>query len=229
MRTGRKLIIIAVFTTLVVDFLILRPPTPPQIVMPVARIRPNIPADRPKTGATRTKPMEIPLAESDPIQGSETNISPKMISTAQPAGILAGMDLNPEIPLDFSWSIFDWVEPSEYPMARFALRYVGIDRDAEDYWYAAINDPTLSADERMNLIEDLNEEGFPDPENLTADDLPLIERRIQIIELVGPDAMDEVNADAFAEAYKDLVDMYNSFESEDQPADSAPEMSGGPE
>ncbi len=229
MRTGRKLIIIAVFATLTVDFLILTHTTTPQIVMPVARIRPNIQADRPKTEATRAKPMEIPPAELEPIQGAETNISPKVTPTAPPAGIFAGVDLNPEATLDFSWSIFDWVEPDQYPMARFALRYVGIDRDAEDYWYAAINDPTLSADERQNLIEDLNEEGFPDPENLTADDLPLIERRIEIIELVGPDAMDEVNANAFAEAYNDLVDMYNSFESEDQPLDSPPQMSGGPE
>lgn len=229
MRTGRIFIIIAVLAMLAVDILILKPPTTPQIVMPVARIRSNIQADRPRTVAARTRPMEIPPAEADPIQAAETNIPPKVISTAQPAGILAGMDLNPEVPLDFSWSIYDWVEPGEYPMARFALRYVGIDHDAEDYWYASINDPTLSADERQNLIEDLNEEGFPDPENLTVDDLPLIERRIQIIELVGPEAMDEVNANAFAEAYKDLVDMYNSFESEDQPADSAPQMSGWPE
>ena len=61
--------------------------------------------------------------------------------------------------------------------------------------------------ERQDLIEDLNEDGLSDPHNPTADDLPLILSRIQIIEEVVWDAMDEVNADAFLEAYKDLVNL----------------------
>ena len=56
-------------------------------------------------------------------------------------------------------------------------------------------------------IEDLNEEGFADPKNLTPDDLPLILTRLALIEEHAPDAMDEVNAAAFAEAYKDLMNM----------------------
>lgn len=94
------------------------------------------------------------------------------------------------------------------PLARVALSLVGADADAEDYWAGAINDPTLSAHERQDLIEDLNEEGFPDPKNLTAEDLPLILSRILLIEEHVFDAMDEVNAAAFLEAYKDLVNMY---------------------
>ena len=39
------------------------------------------------------------------------------------------------------------------------------------------------------------------------DDLPLILYRIQLIEDLAPDAMDEVNSAAFQEAYKDLVNM----------------------
>ena len=34
------------------------------------------------------------------------------------------------------------------------------DEGAEAYWYEAINDPSLSAHERQDLIEDLNEEGI---------------------------------------------------------------------
>jgi len=49
------------------------------------------------------------------------------------------------------------------PLARAALRYVGADSDAGWVWYEAINDQRLSADARQNLIEDLNEDGFPDP------------------------------------------------------------------
>jgi hypothetical protein len=94
------------------------------------------------------------------------------------------------------------------PVARFALSYVGMDPDADEVWAAAINDPRLPPDARKDLIEDLNEDGFPDPKNLTADDLPLIVSRLALIEELAPDAADEVNAEAFAEAYKDLLNMF---------------------
>jgi hypothetical protein len=95
--------------------------------------------------------------------------------------------------------------------AREALSYVGLDSDAEEYWYGAINNPSLSANERQNLIEDLNEDGFADPRNPTLDELPLIVNRLLLIEDVAGDAMDQVNADAFQEAYKDLVNMYQAL------------------
>ena len=93
-------------------------------------------------------------------------------------------------------------------MARVALSLVGVDPGAEEYWAMAINDPSLSDSEREDLIEDLNEEGFEDPKNPTLDELPLIVNRLQIIEEYAPSAMDEVNARSFAEAYKDLFNMY---------------------
>ena len=71
-----------------------------------------------------------------------------------------------------------------------------------------------SAHERQDLIEDLNEEGFPDPKNITPDDLPLILGRLELIEELGPDAMDEVNADAFAEASKDLNNMLEKIDAQ---------------
>lgn len=92
-------------------------------------------------------------------------------------------------------------------MARIALASVGEDPWAEAYWYAAINDPSLPAIERQDLIEDLNEDGLPDPKSPTAEDLPLIVSRLTIIEAIAWDAMDEVNAEAFAEAYKDLINL----------------------
>jgi hypothetical protein len=93
------------------------------------------------------------------------------------------------------------------PVARVALSFVGEDPDAEAYWVEAINDPNLSAHERSDLIEDLNEEGFEDPHHPTFDDLPIIISRLELIEELAPDAMDEVNSDAFAEAWKDLAKM----------------------
>jgi len=99
-------------------------------------------------------------------------------------------------------------------VARLALGFVGTDPQAEEVWYEAINDPNTPADTRKDLIEDLNEEGFADPRQITEDDLPLIYSRIALIEQVAPDAMDDVNAAAFAEAYKDLVNMVARLEQE---------------
>jgi hypothetical protein len=93
-------------------------------------------------------------------------------------------------------------------LGRMALIFAGADPEADEIWAALINDPELSAKTREDLIEDLNEEGFDDPRNLTEDDLPLIENRILLIEEHAQFAMDEVNAAAFAEAYKDLVNMW---------------------
>ena len=90
-----------------------------------------------------------------------------------------------------------------------ALAWVGADEEAEAYWYVAINDASLPANERQDLIEDLNEDGLPDPKHPTADDLPLIASRLLLLEEIGPYAMDDVNADAFQEAYKDLVNLAN--------------------
>lgn len=98
-------------------------------------------------------------------------------------------------------------EPLQDPIARVALSLVGVDPDAEDYWFAAINDLSLPAHERQDLIEDLNEEGLSDPEHPTLDDLPLIFSRLELIETIAPDAADEVNAEAFMEAYKDLLNL----------------------
>ena len=95
------------------------------------------------------------------------------------------------------------------PMARVALNFVGSDPDADSYWIGAINDSSLPAEERKDLIEDLNEDGLSDPRHPTAQDMPLILRRIRLIEQLVPLAMDDVNRDAFAEAYKDLTGLLN--------------------
>ncbi len=59
------------------------------------------------------------------------------------------------------------------------------------------------------MIEDLNGEGLPDPKHPNLEDLPLILDRIQLIEAVGGYAMDKINAEASAEACKDLVNLAN--------------------
>jgi hypothetical protein len=93
------------------------------------------------------------------------------------------------------------------PFARLALNYVGADAQADGFYQKAINDMTLTESHRKNLIEDLNQDGFPDTRNLSARDLPLIQNRIAFIEQNAPLATDPVNAAAFKEAYKDLLKM----------------------
>jgi len=91
--------------------------------------------------------------------------------------------------------------------ARVALSMIGYDPDADEVWIRLINDPSVSAEARHDLIEDLNEDGFADPDNPTLDELPMIEHRLELIEDLLPYAMDKVNSDAFKEAHKDLVNM----------------------
>ena len=93
------------------------------------------------------------------------------------------------------------------PGAREALSLVGVDPAAEQYWISAINNDKLPADERRELIEDLNQDGFADRKNPGPEDFQLIISRIQLIEELAPSAKDQVNADAFDEAYKDLLKM----------------------
>jgi hypothetical protein len=82
-----------------------------------------------------------------------------------------------------------------------------MDPEAEEYWISAINDPNLPREERKNLIEDLNEDGLSDPRHPTSADLPLILSRLELIEELAPGAMDQVNAEALQEAYKDLLNL----------------------
>jgi hypothetical protein len=78
------------------------------------------------------------------------------------------------------------------PLARLALHFAGADAQANEFYQQAINDPVLTKSHRSNLIEDLNEDGFPDPKNLTANDLPLIQSRLALVEQLAPGAMDNV-------------------------------------
>lgn len=97
-------------------------------------------------------------------------------------------------------------EPLHDPDARDALALVGVDPEAELYWLDAIYDTSLPDSEREDLMEDLNEVGFADPKNLTADDLPLIASRLLIIEEILPNADDFMRAHLL-EAGKDLSTM----------------------
>ena len=59
----------------------------------------------------------------------------------------------------------------------------------------------------INRERNLNEDGLSDPKHPGPEDLPLIMNRLVLIEKVAPTAPDQVNAEAFQEAYKDLVNL----------------------
>jgi hypothetical protein len=144
--------------------------------------------------AVEHRPVEAPVMERQPVRPSPATEAPR-----KPASKKAVLPAQP-VSQSKQRELGD-------PVARIALSLVGQDPDAEAYWVDAINDPSLSAHERSDLIEDLNEEGFEDPHHPTFDDLPIIVSRLELIEELAPDAMDEVNSDAFAEAWKDLAKM----------------------
>ncbi len=72
------------------------------------------------------------------------------------------------------------------PLARLALAYVGASAQADQLYQLALNEPALTNSQRQNLIEDLNEAGFPYPRAPTSADLPLIEKRLALIEPACP-------------------------------------------
>ena len=148
-------------------------------------------------GSLSLTDQSLALPESGPAQNPSPAPPPASTTGNRPAPRPAPANQRPVQPPD---GVTD-------PLARSALALVGIDEEAEVYWYAVINDPTIPAHERKDLIEDLNEDGISDPKHPTTDDLPVILRRLLIIETAFADAMDDVNADAFEEAYKDLINL----------------------
>ncbi|HZL78602.1 MAG TPA: hypothetical protein VFC17_07090, partial [Candidatus Limnocylindrales bacterium] len=77
-------------------------------------------------------------------------------------------------------------------------------------YHSAINDPSLSPDQRKNLIEDLNQDGLSNRRNPTPDDLKIIANRYELAQsyLQQPYVQnDPAAAAAFLEANKDLFNM----------------------
>jgi hypothetical protein len=204
MKRTRTLLVAGIAAVLVaIAFLLALPPKAPpeavrQAATAAARLVPSPPpAQPPPVADSSDVPEQSGLrAEPSPTQLQSTNAPPRKAKPGQP------VNQDP---------------PTTDDLARTALAFVGFDADAEEYWAGAINDPSLPSGERRNLIEDLNEDGFSDPRHPTMDDLPLIISRLGIIEQMGPDAMDQVNAEAFAEADKDLRKMYQDLTGESWP------------
>jgi hypothetical protein len=91
------------------------------------------------------------------------------------------------------------------PIAREALAMVGMNPAAEQYWEDAIHDMSLPKAERQDLIDDLNEAGFADPHHPTPEDVPLILKRMEILEKLLPTLPKDLDADEVL--HKDLPQM----------------------
>src|SRR5215813_8073777 len=77
-------------------------------------------------------------AEANPVEiAAASNIQSPSAST-QPASAKAKSGKSPKPPK----------EPLKDPLARVALSLVGVDADAEEYWLMAINDPTITGEEK---------------------------------------------------------------------------------
>lgn len=160
-------------------------------------------AEQANRGAAPDAPPAAPLKPAMHLTGNVPRTRPARAILGQRGGGAAPVDADTTA----DNAAGDLVPHAPAPLARDALPLVGADPVADEVWASAINDPTLPAEARKDLIEDLNEQGFADPKNVTQDDLPLILSRLELIEHLAPDALDDVNADAFAEAYKDLRNM----------------------
>lgn len=88
--------------------------------------------------------------------------------------------------------------------AREALPRVGANTNATNTWLEAINNPEVPAATRAALIGGLADEGFSDADNPGEADLPLIQARMQLVERIAPQAIDNTNTTAFNEVYRAL-------------------------
>jgi hypothetical protein len=201
MKTKMTILVIITVTAVAALLLARRPAAP----RPLAHAVPVISATQPKPAPMPawSESFNPPKADQPADAPAPAKISPPdvaAISTgeATPAPKPAKRTPKPKPPI-------------QDPTARVALSFVGLDPDAETYWVSAINDPTLPAEERKDLIEDLNEDGLSNPHHPAPEDMPLIASRILLIEELAPVATDPVNVRAFQEAYKDLVNLYNGL------------------
>jgi hypothetical protein len=162
-----------------------------KVAPPVELPRVTQPATTPAVSESSPSP-KVPAVETKPqIQPAPTNVP----STAQPQQSAA----QTAPPANANG-------PVQEPTARAALSLVGADPAAEQYWTAAIFDPSLPDSEREDLMEDLNEDGLSDPQHPGPQDLPLIVNRIRIIEEIAPYA-DDFMLEHLWEADKDLRNM----------------------
>lgn len=92
-------------------------------------------------------------------------------------------------------------------LARESLTMVGVSAEANEYWFAAVNNPEVPTIQRQVLIAALSEVGFEDPNNPTEEELPLIMSRITLLQRLAQNPLDQASATAIQATSAALVDM----------------------
>ena len=204
----RNLILLALgfaIACVVAGVIIVSRPLTPDTTLPTATaVREMEPSPTAHAGAVTAPPTEAPSSAAPVAALAPISLAAQTLSPPEPTKAATKA---PSRPAPGGQGGGSAKKPLHDPLAREALAFVGADPFAEGYWYAAINDPSLPANERQDLIEDLNEDGLSDPKHPGPEDLPLILNRLALIEQVAPAAPDHVNAEALAEAYKDLQQL----------------------
>ena len=185
--------------------------------------RQELAAQAPKAAVPVSKPKATEVPKEPDVQNTEEPAPVEEVAVEAPPPAPEPVTPPPPPQADEQGNVPVQMEPAAAPpqpesrsaeevakerRGREALGMIGHDPGADEVWIQSINDPTLSASARANLIEDLNEDGLA-YRNLTMADMPVIKYRIQLVENLRPYAMDKTNADAFDEAHKDLVNMAN--------------------
>jgi len=177
------------------------------IVLMIANHQPALPAHPVTKVEVKQPPKEVAPQKEIVPASVEVAVTPepaKPIEPTKPAPPTPRIQKPPQLDVTA-------LDPAaKEQVGRYALNFVGADPTANRVWATLINDPSLPEKVREDLIEDLNENGFSggDGRVPTVDDLPLIESRIMLLMEHAPYAMDPVNRKSFAEAYKDLVNMW---------------------
>jgi hypothetical protein len=167
-----------------------------------------VPASAPKDTAPKSG-AGAPAPGAIPTQGLARAAGVADTTDLEPAGVAWPAHSLRPTPGTGGSAISLNVEPVVPTRLAFrALWYLGTDPEAETTWRRAINDPNTPPGVRSDLIVDMVDEGYTDNSHPTKADLPVIEARLGILERHAPYAMDEVNARAFAEAYRTLLELY---------------------
>ncbi len=86
-----------------------------------------------------------------------------------------------------------------------ALSYTGVDPRADELLAVTISQEDLPMKLREKSIRDLDKHGFESPENLTAQDLQIIQARLRLIETLGPALNEPQLVDAWQKTRTELA------------------------
>ncbi len=95
-------------------------------------------------------------------------------------------------------------------LAQVALDTAGTDPMADRFFYAAMGDTSLPADNRRNLAEDFADHGT-NPKNPSAQDVQVMQKRLALLEQLRAETTEPLVIAGINEAQKDLNKFINNY------------------